>query len=229
MATIDHPENRILNCWQTNALPWVQAIEQGQIASRVDVTNQAILNTVLALTPASASVLDIGCGEGWLTDALERQGISTVGIDATPALLAHARQHRRGDFRLLAYEELTPDNMPEQFDLAVCNFSLIGKDSTKHVIASISKLLKPNGHFVVQTLHPLEANGLDPYQDGWREGSWQGFGEQFSQPSPWYFRTMETWMALFHLHGLKDVNTTEPMNPQTQKMASVIFTAQKKG
>src|SRR5436853_7042901 len=39
------------------------------------------------------SALDVGCGAGLLTEPLARLGAKVTGLDATPELLAHARQH----------------------------------------------------------------------------------------------------------------------------------------
>lgn len=217
-------EQSILDCWHENASPWITAIADEQIASRIQVTNKAIVDALLALSPTSA--LDIGCGEGWLTDALEQHGITTLGVDAVPALLEYARQHRRGRFLQLDYDALATH--AGRFDVAVCNFSLIGQASSETVMHAVTGLLKPGGYFVVQTLHPMSANGSEPYQDGWRQGSWHGFDSSFRNPAPWYFRTIESWLALFHEKQLDIVSTVEPLHPETGKPVSIIFTTRNK-
>ena len=84
-------------------------------------------------------------------------------------------------------------------------------------------IIRPGGSFIVQTLHPLTACGDLPYQTGWRSGSWAGFSDAFSDPAPWYFRTMQSWLDLFADTGLRLVEVREPVNPRTGKPASVIF------
>jgi hypothetical protein len=91
---------------------------------------------------------------------------------------------------------------------------------------SLPSLLRPGGHFVVQTLHPLVANGESAYVDGWRDGSWAGFCGDFVDPPPWYFRTVDNWLALFAAHGFGLRETLEPINPKTGKPASIIFVAE---
>jgi hypothetical protein len=49
-----------------------------------------------------------------------------------------------------------------------------------------------NCSFIIQTLHPLIACGDFSYQDAWREGSWAGFSDDFTDLAPWYFRTLES-------------------------------------
>lgn len=221
MPVSERKEQLILQSWLANASPWITAIQEDQILSRIQVTNQAILEIVLGLSPRNA--LDIGCGEGWLTDAMEAHGIPTTGVDAIPALLDHARQHHKGRFIQLKYEQLNQLGPENRFDLAVCNFSLIGKESTEAVFSAARSLLHPGGYLVVQTLHPVEACGDQPYEDGWRAGSWDGFSPDFDQPAPWYFRTMENWQTLFQDHGFHLTQINEPTHPVTGKAVSVIF------
>ena len=160
-------EQRIISSWQRNAAPWITAIGEQQIASRLRVTNQAILDVILALKPTNT--MDVGCGEGWLVDALQQHDIDTLGIDATAALVKHAQQHRAGRYQQLTYDQLTPASLSERFDIVVCNFSLLGKTSTEHVFNSAIRILKPSGRLVVQTLHPAFTHHEQPYEDGWRK------------------------------------------------------------
>lgn len=220
----DLNESQIITCWEQNAAPWITAIKEEQIASRIQCTNQAILNAVLSLSPTTA--IDIGCGEGWLTDALQKSGINTLGTDAIPALIDYAQKNRAGTFRQLTYEQVTPHYIDEIFDVAICNFSLIGQASTEQVFKGVKQLLTPTGYFVVQTLHPVHSNSDQPYEDGWREGSWQGFNNDFINPAPWYFRTVKSWQNLFQQHGFQSPEIRETMEASTNKPASIIFITQ---
>lgn len=66
MSSSEH----ILQSWRANAENWIQTIDHQEIESRNIVTNQAIVDTLLSLHPHR--VLDVGCGEGWLTRACVR-------------------------------------------------------------------------------------------------------------------------------------------------------------
>lgn len=215
-------DRKIVHSWQKNAQPWVAAVRRGEIESRVLVTNNAILDAVLQRTPET--VLDVGCGEGWLARELGKAGINTLGIDVVAALIDAAKKAGGGRFRQLAFEELSTDVLNEKFDVMVANFSLLGNESVRHVFQQASLLLKTGGAFIVQTLHPVAGCGEGPYADGWREGSWTGFNDEFSDPAPWYFRTLETWTSLFQASGLHLNPIVEPLNPKTKHPASVIFT-----
>jgi len=61
-------EAKIVESWRNNAHAWTSAVREQRIDSRALVTDRAIVEAVLARAPRS--VLDIGCGEGWLARRL---------------------------------------------------------------------------------------------------------------------------------------------------------------
>ena len=215
---------QIIDAWGRNAAPWTAAVRKRQIESRRLVTDQAIIDATLNCSPRS--VLDLGCGEGWLARALAARGIAVIGIDAIPALIEQARQAGGGDFRVLSYEDIAAGQLDAAGEAGGGKVARRGHQSVAGLFGSIRSLLNPRGSLLIQTLHPLAACGDQPYRDGWREGSWAGFSADFSDPAPWYFRTMESWIGLFPQHGLRLLELREPLHPQTQKPASVIFIAQ---
>lgn len=223
MKSDNEQEQHILDTWHCNAGPWTEAVREHQIRSRREVTDQAIIEAVTSLNPHTA--LDIGCGEGWLARRLHRQGIQVTGIDAIAALIETARKAGGGDFRLIAYEALSEGKLDVKSDVAICNFSLLGKRSVQMLLKAIPAQLNAHGHLVIQTLHPVIACGDAPYQDGWRAGSWAGFGDRFTNPAPWYFRTLASWLALLSESGFTVVRIQEPLDKTTGKPASVVFIA----
>lgn len=216
-------DSRIVDSWNTNAAAWTSAVREERIESRNLVTNAAIIDAVMSTRPKT--VLDIGCGEGWLARELSARGIAVTGVDVVPSLIDSARVKGGGDFRVASYEEIAAGNLNLRVDAAVANFSLIGKDAVDALLMSMPQLLSPGGSVVIQTLHPVVTCADLPYIDGWREGSWAGFSDDFTDPAPWYFRTLETWTKLIASTGLRLTEIREPVHPATGKPASLIMIA----
>ncbi|MDR4482561.1 MAG: methyltransferase domain-containing protein [Nitrospirales bacterium] len=220
----EYTDRHIITSWQKNAQPWINIIRDGGIESRVLVTNHAIINAIRSREPKS--VLDIGCGEGWLVRVLQHVGIHAVGVDVSLDCITYAQNAGPGKFTAISYEEISKDTFHEKFDVVVCNFSLLGDESVSHLFKQVPFILHQHGAFIIQTLHPILACGEEPYEDGWRAGSWDGFSKQFHDPPPWYFRTLDSWKALFQGSGFKISEVLEPIHPHTKKPASIIFIAE---
>jgi 2-polyprenyl-3-methyl-5-hydroxy-6-metoxy-1,4-benzoquinol methylase len=219
-------ENDILSSWHANASNWIDLIAQNGIESRKLATNQAIVDAVLAAKPAT--VLDIGCGEGWLAAVLSGNNIMVTGVDAIPALIENARQKIPGHFVVASYGEIASGTaaIKGPFDAIVINFALIGKESTEKLLAALPAYLSPQGSLFIQTLHPHHRKSLNDYTSGWKNGSWDGLGPQFTQSYEWYFRTMDDWLELLKNSGFLNVVVEEILHPGTCQPLSVIFKAQ---
>lgn len=215
-------DTEIIDSWNKNAAPWVTAVRDGEIESRLLVTNRAIVEAVRSRAPASG--IDIGCGEGWLVRALD--GIAMTGVDVVPGLVDAARAAGGGEFLTMSYEAIAQGGLQLALDVAVCNFSLLGDESVTGIFRAAPTFLRPGGALIVQTMHPVVACGDAPYRDGWRTGSWAGFNAGFTDPPPWYFRTLGSWVRLYAEHGLQLQELREPVHPKTGKPASLILIGQ---
>lgn len=215
--------NPIINSWQINAKKWIKTIENSEIESRQLVTNTAILNNILNRKPKS--VLDIGCGEGWLVNTLVKHGIEATGIDAIPTLIKNAKSKGKGKFKVMTYEAMTKGVYfkAKTFDLISINFALFENRKTAQLIKKLPSYLADEGQIIIQTLHPLAIATDKRYESAWRKNSWEGLKRNFKQPHKWYFRTLEDWIKLFRKAKLNLVELQEPIHPKTGRPASVIF------
>lgn len=221
-------EQKIIDSWQVNASNWIDIIDSNGIESRRLITNKAIVDAVVKSKPAS--VLDVGCGEGWLSKELFENGIEVSGVDVIPALIEKAQEKVKGDFFVASYEDIYLEKISfsKKFDAIVINFALIGKESTENLLSALPKFLTEDGKLFIQTLHPDSRKAINDYESGWKEGSWDGLGDQFSEAYQWYFRTMEDWLSLLDKSGFKQLSVTEVLHPISGKPLSVIFECGKK-
>jgi SAM-dependent methyltransferase len=202
--------DRLRRSWIANAAAWRDAVRGRRIESRRVATDAAIVDAVLALKPRT--VLDLGCGEGWLARALAAHGVQVTGVDASPDLAAAADEQGGGTFHVLAYDELPA--LDAHFDVAVANFSLLEENLQPLSTIDADSL-------IVQTVHPASIE--DASTDGWRVETFAAMEGEWREPMPWYFRTMASWVATLAENGWIVTETREPLHPETQRPLSVMF------
>lgn len=218
----------ILDSWHANAAQWIAALEAEELETRKLVTNQAIINTITAHHPTT--ILDVGCGEGWLCRALQLRGIVTVGVDGVAELIHHARMKGPGHFEVASFEELmiARNWTTDLFDGIVFNFCLYEKEVTAQLLHAATTWVQPHGKLFIQTLHPCTILHADePYADGWKTETWAGLKRSFTHPYRWYYRTMASWMNLLQNAGWKNIQLLESVHPLNKKPVSIIITAGK--
>ncbi len=188
------------------------------------VTDQAIVNAVPDLKPQR--VFDVGCGEGWLARTLAQLGIGVFGVDVVPELLEKAQHLGGGQFQVCSYEAIADGCFQvAPFDTAISNFSFIGKEAVENLLRALAEYSKPQGSLLIPTLHPLTACRDQTCCDGWGPGSWDGFGPEFTDSAPWYFRTIESWVSLLRKSHFEVLECREAIHPKTKKPASITFTS----
>ncbi len=89
-------------------------------------------------------ILDLGCGDGALTEKLVAAGASVLGVDASPDMIRAARA-RGLDAQVVDGQHL--DFGPD-FDAVFTNAALHWMPDGAAVIAGVFRALKPGGRFV---------------------------------------------------------------------------------
>ena len=113
------------------------------------------------------TILDIGCGTGYLAERLARTfpQATVLGIDLAPGMIESARQKQQAVNLSFAVGDGESLGLPgRSFDLVVSNASLQWMAPEK-VFNEVSQVLAPNGSFLFstfgpQTLSELKALGL---------------------------------------------------------------------
>ncbi|HUG54074.1 MAG TPA: methyltransferase domain-containing protein [Vicinamibacteria bacterium] len=91
-------------------------------------------------------VLDLGCGDGALTETLAAAGCQVVAVDASEEQVRAAR--RRGlDARVARGEDLP---FVAEFDAVFSNAALHWMRDADAVVASVARALRPGGRFVAE-------------------------------------------------------------------------------
>jgi len=126
----------------------------------------------LQIKPGSR-ILDIACGKGRHAKILADKGFIVTGIDISPDSIEHAKQYEHENLQFFVHDMRLPF-WGNYFDYIFNFFTSFGYFKTRRehdaAIRTISRGLKPNGHFVIDYLNvhyaedhlqPSDAKQLD--------------------------------------------------------------------
>lgn len=128
----------------TNPTSEWSAKDYTDIGSFVPVLGSAVLD-LLDPQPGDR-ILDLGCGDGALTERIVGRGADVVGVDASAELLKVARG-RGLDVRLGSGEQL---NFNAEFDAVFSNAALHWMLDPQAVATGVYTALQPGGRFVAE-------------------------------------------------------------------------------
>ncbi|MGZ9187668.1 MAG: class I SAM-dependent methyltransferase [Candidatus Binatia bacterium] len=139
------------------------------------------------------TVLDLGCGDGALTEKMVASGCTVYGCDASLAQLQAAR--RRGIQTLVMDGQQL--GLKRRFDAVFTNAALHWMKQADKVVEGVANALKSSGRFIGefggqgnvetirQALHSaLRQRGIDPWS-----------------VDPWYYAAPEEYTALLRRYG----------------------------
>jgi 2-polyprenyl-3-methyl-5-hydroxy-6-metoxy-1,4-benzoquinol methylase len=106
-----------------------------------------VLEMIQSLRLDRPTILEVGCGTGWLTEKLARLGKVTA-IDLSAKAIEVAKQ-RGFEAAFLAGDIYTQDFSPSQFDVTVCVETVSSVPDQPRFIGKLASLTRPGGHLVV--------------------------------------------------------------------------------
>jgi SAM-dependent methyltransferase len=92
------------------------------------------------------SILDVGCGPGYVSAAAAERGATPLGLDFSEEMIAIAKkkfpqiEFRQGDAQNLPFPDAS-------FDRVVANFALLHLSNPERAIAEAARVLKSGGRF----------------------------------------------------------------------------------
>ena len=105
------------------------------------------------------TVLDAGCGTGYLSQHLRDRGASVIGVDLAEEMIAIAEASYPGiPFRVDSVSELRTIG-DDEVDIIACNYVLMDTPELLKATKAFFRVLKPGGHAVVVFSHPCFPQG----------------------------------------------------------------------
>jgi len=148
------------------------------------------------LAPRSGErILDLGCGDGVLSERLVSLGCSVVGVDGSAAQVAAACARgvdaRVGDGEALAFEE--------EFDAVFSNAALHWMRRPDRVMDGVWRALRPGGRFVAE----LGGHGCVQAVVDALTAALATRGIDARSLNPWYFPTVEDYRSRLERRGFR--------------------------
>jgi trans-aconitate methyltransferase len=138
-------------------------------------------------------ILDLGCGDGALTEKLAACGCTVVGVDGSAEQIAAAK--RRGlDARVMNGEALDFDR---EFDAVFSNAALHWMKRADAVIDGVRRALEPGGRFVAE----MGGVGCVAKVRAALTTALARRGIDAGPLDPWYFPTAEDYGGRLRAHG----------------------------
>lgn len=137
---------------------WYEAWDDPVALLRVESATKIpwVVEKIRSHSPAGdqSTVLDVGCGGGFLSNALARENFAVTGVDlSTESLAVAGRYDRTGKVRYLpgdAYQLPFPD---ASFDVVTAMDFLEHVDDPARAIKEFSRVLRPGGVFIFHTFN----------------------------------------------------------------------------
>ncbi len=140
-------------------------------------------------------ILDLGCGDGVLTEKLAAFGCEVVGVDASQAQVEAARA-RGLDARVLDGEALP---FEAEFDAVFSNAALHWMKNPGAVVEGVRRALRAGGRFVAE----CGGRGNVSRIRAAISEMLRRRGRDAETVNPWYFPSAEEYRRLLEAHGFE--------------------------
>lgn len=126
----------------------------------------------------ACSVLDVGCGGGFLSEELAKSGYQVTGVDPSPHLVQTASEHAARGGLAIRYLTGYGERLPFAdacFDCVACCDVLEHVDDVGRVVAEIARVLKPGGMFLFDTINRSWLSWLFVIKvaQDWKHTAWE--------------------------------------------------------
>lgn len=148
--------NRIQKQWEENAEAFANLIAGAGTPHHKNILNPCVEE--LLGDVKGKSLLDAGCGEGYLARHYTKKGAEVVAIDLSPSLIETSEKitDREGlhiDYRVgdVCHIESIPN---ETFDIVLSNLVLLNIPCLEDALKEFYRVLKKGGYLVFSIVHP---------------------------------------------------------------------------
>jgi len=171
--------------FQSRSLQWRKIYEgSGVEAEIIRDRHAAVLAWIdsLKLAPGS-SVLEVGCGAGFMAVALAQRGFHVQAFDSSEAMIEQARRNAEesltNDLLTLKVRDVySLDFSDDSFDLVLAIGVIPWLERLEPAIQEMVRVIKPGGYIILTTANRM---GLMSILDPWRNPAFEPFKRRFKE------------------------------------------------
>ncbi len=157
---MDHKETGTY--WDENAEAWTRLTRMGYDKSRIHLTFPAFLKMLPDVKNLCG--LDIGCGEGSNTRAVQKIGAKMTGIDISEKFIQYASDYEKENPIGVKYQVSSAVELPfknNSFDFTMGTMSFMDIPEYSKVIQEAFRVTKPGGFLQFSCTHPCFGIGTE--------------------------------------------------------------------
>jgi len=192
-------EERISRAWDKLADKWDSGYTDHGDMNRKYVIDPAIFRLIGSVK--GLSILDAGCGNGYLCRLLVKKDAKmVVGVDLSRRFIEIAKQKEKETPLGITYHKGTLCNLAmfqdETFDIVISNLAIMDVNDLEKAVKELHRVLKKDGKLVFSIMHPCFSS---PPVHGWvrmpqdsnRKEDWL-----YWKVDRYFERSMEIWQYL---------------------------------
>ena len=141
--------DKAAEAWWDESVPWVRTLRD-MVPGRMRHFDRIVENW------SDLRVLDLGCGGGFMSEALAQRGAQVTGIDPAALAIDAARRHAATQNFPIRYDVGIGESLPYgdgEFDAVLCVDVLEHVEDLRRVLSEVRRVLRPGGTFLFDTIN----------------------------------------------------------------------------
>jgi 2-polyprenyl-3-methyl-5-hydroxy-6-metoxy-1,4-benzoquinol methylase len=216
--------------------PWDENVDfrADELANCRDAAYTALTTVILDLLSesvvAQGSILDAGCGLGYLADSMVAAGFRVIGVDPSRHSIGYAMK-RFDTIRVPTQTDAigfhtqtielyaTDPHNTGRHDAVIANMVMHTTPQLDAFVESAAQVLRPGGRFIATIPHPCfflasKKTAYVPFNYSENCGFLIPFriqgGRTHPEPVPYFQHTLQDYSEAMHRAGLSDLRIREP-------------------
>lgn len=209
------PKNftEICSEWDTVCSIRQNAIDSGNDVSLTSVIAPSILKNVLQ--ESHQSIIDVGCGTGYIASLLAKDSEICYGIDVSSKSISIAREKYASTGARFFNSSIAEFSTTISFDMCISNMALISDPFLYESLKKMYEITVPNGHLVIMITHPC----FWPKYWGFQDENWFNYNNEVFIEHDFSISLIKSMGKTTYIH--------RPLSSYINGLTSVGFTIEK--